>query len=108
VDSSIVPLLTGSAGAAGVTAAVVILMILGVLVPKAYVTKLEKRIGYLEQALESEKQISKESVSALASSNQMIGTLKQIAIERRAEHFAADGSPAAHRDEMGLTWDDLS
>lgn len=100
MDSGVVTLLTGTAGAIGVLVGVLILIVLGVLVPKPYVAKYEERIEYLEKALESEKKINDEAVSSLAQTNQMIGTLKQIAIERRRE--------TTENQQFDITWDSIS
>lgn len=100
MDSSLIPLLDGSLGAAGVLACFVILIILGILVPKRYVDKHEERIGFLEKALEIEKRLNDELTSTVSQSNQMIGALRQIAVERVSKGKQRDGISAddKHRD----------
>lgn len=57
---------------------VIILILLGILVPKSYVTKLEKENELLRQNLELQKLVTQQAVEAAANSNQLIGALKEM------------------------------
>lgn len=100
MDSGVITLLSGGAGAIGVLVGVLILIVTGVLVPKPYVTKYEERIQLLERALESEKKINDELAAASALNNQMIGALRQIAIERVRE--------TKEHQQFDINWDSIS
>lgn len=75
----------------------------GYLVPKRFSDKSEARIEFLEKALETEKKLNDELTSALAQNNQMIGTLKQIAIERVRET-----RETRETKEWNLSWNEIA
>lgn len=79
MDSSIATTLITNAGIAGV---VIVLILLGILVPKWYVSKLEKEITLKDQALKTEREISKQATEQLAIANQLVGELRAIAAQR--------------------------
>lgn len=84
----------------GTAGAVLVLMLMRVLIPKWYVTKLESQISYLEQNLRIQKEINRDAVNTAANANQMIGELKKIALQRAQYE--------EHKEPPGLSWKDIS
>jgi hypothetical protein len=117
VDSSLVSILV-NLGTGGV---VVVLMILGLLVPKPTHTRAledsahkDEEIAKLQEALALERQRSNDATQAATVTNQLIGALTAMATEHRAlekhEHQDAAGKADAHALATGtldLTGKDL-
>lgn len=60
----------------------VLLFLIGWIVPKPYIDRLEKENEELKHALAQEREISREATFQLSTANQFIGSLRQIAVER--------------------------
>jgi ABC-type tungstate transport system substrate-binding protein len=78
VDSSLASILI-TYGPLGIF---VILFVFGVIVPKWYVTKLEKEIAFKDKALEIANETVKNVTAQLSFANQMVGELRTIAVAR--------------------------
>jgi hypothetical protein len=100
VDSALVTVLT-NAGVAGV---VIIFLIMGWLVPKWAYSKLEEENRHLREALELERQRAGEAASTQGVTNQLIGALVDLAVERKRLTPGGGG----HGEGPGLTWKDLA
>jgi hypothetical protein len=61
----------------------VVLMLLGVLVPRwPWVTQLEQENELLRTSRDHEREAAREAISQLATANQLIGELRQLALQR--------------------------
>lgn len=94
MDSELITLLS-NAGTAGI---VVILLILGLLVPKWAYSKLEEENKLLREALHLERQRNGEVSSQAGVTNQLIGALVDLA----GEHSKPRGGAS------DLSWKDLA
>jgi hypothetical protein len=103
VDSAVLTVLINS----GVAGAVLVLLILGLLVPKWVYRRLEQENKHLREALELERQRNGEMASTTGVTNQLIGALVDLAQERRPRERDAL-EPAGEGDKPGLTWRDLA
>ena len=83
-------------GALGVVA---ILMITGILVPKPYYARLEAENRFLREALELERKARDEAADAGRVTNQLIGTIADLAA-KRGHRPAGDGRPAGKTPEI--------
>jgi hypothetical protein len=63
----------------------VVLFILGIIVPKWVVTKMQTELNLKEEALKTERLISSQATAQLAIANQLIGELRNIALSRAPE-----------------------
>ena len=101
LDSGLVTALVNF-GAAGV---VVILIILGLLVPKPFYARLEEENRLLREALQLERQRSNDAAATAGVTNQLIHALTDMAADKHHGGISGDGSHKQHA--AGLTWDDL-
>lgn len=74
----------------------VVLFLLGIIVPKWVVTKMQKEMDLKDEALKTERQISSQATAQLAIANQLIGELRNIALSRTPEGVRAAAEDALH------------
>lgn len=79
MDSALITLFLN----AGVAGAVLLTIIFGWLVPKPYVSKLEKEIEFLRTDNAAVKENNRELIQTVAMNNQLIGELKSLAHKRQ-------------------------
>lgn len=65
----------------------VVLLIFGILVPKWYVSKLEKQLELKDRALETERETTKNVTAQLTFANQLIGELRSLASDRHTSSY---------------------
>jgi hypothetical protein len=71
----------------------VVLFLLGIVVPKWYVTKLEKEIALKNEAIDTEREISRQATAQLSIANQLVGELRAIAIAKTADRADSHSVP---------------
>ena len=101
MDPALVTLLA-NAGTAGV---VIALILTGLLDPGWVRRKNEKRIEHLEKALDLERQRNGEISGQAGIAVQLLGTIRDLAVERRGDALPPSQSASGH--DAGLTWRDL-
>lgn len=70
---------------AGALGAIVLAMLFGYLVPKPYVSKLEKENDLLREENRVVRDTNRELVNTVATNNQIIGELRSLARDRQKE-----------------------
>lgn len=102
MDSAFITVLT-NAGVAGV---VILLLVFGWLVPKLAYARLLEENRLLREALDTERQRAGEAVSSAGVTNQLIGAIVDLAVERRLPEPGPQEED--RRGKPGLAWKDLS
>lgn len=76
VDTSLVTLLTGSAGAVGVLAVFCVLFITGMIVPKPVVTDMREQLTAKDQQLKFERDRANQATAALQANHDLLSALQ--------------------------------
>jgi hypothetical protein len=105
--TSILPLITGSAGAVVVLALGCYLFFAGKLHSDAEFQKLAKENDDLKAALESERRALNDAASTGTVTNRLISALIQVSAQRDSEHDHHAGHPRAAERTRDLTGEDL-
>lgn len=69
----------------GFPIAVVVAMMFGLIVPKPFVSKLEKENAFLREDNRLKSELNRELTSTIANNNQLIGELRSLAHQRHRE-----------------------
>jgi len=71
-----------------------LLLLLGWIVPKPFMTKLESENEFLKRALETERTLRAEAARAALTTNQLLDALTAVAAQRQASGIPREGTAA--------------